>query len=56
MMTKKEKLEFDRLTRMLEAERERCEKAWEGYRESLYELVELRIKIERIESVLRGEE
>ena len=56
MMTKKEKLEFERLQRLLEAEKERSEKAWEGYRKALYELVDVRMKLERIEAVLRGEE
>ena len=55
-MTKKEKLELERLQRLLEAERERSEKAWAGYRDALYELVDLKMKLERIEKVLRGDE
>ena len=55
-MTKKEKLDFERLQGQLEAEKQRAEKAFEGYRNALYELVELKMKIERIERVLRGEE
>lgn len=55
-MTKKEKLEFERLSRLLEAERERAEKAWQGYRETLYENVDIKIKLESIERILRGEE
>lgn len=55
-MTKQEKLKFDRLERLLEVERERAEKAWTGYREALYELVDLKLKVERIESVLKGDE
>ena len=55
-MTKKEKLELERLQRLLEAERERSEKAWSGYRDALYELVDLKMKLERIEKVLRGDE
>ena len=52
-MTKKEKLELERLQRLLEAERERSEKAWSGYRDALYELVDIKMKLERIEKVLR---
>ena len=55
-MTKKEKLELERLHRLLAAERERAEKAWSGYRDALYELVDLKMKLERIEKVLRGDE
>ena len=55
-MTKKELLQMDTLRAQLAAERERCEKAMSAYRENLYELVDLRIKVERIENVLKGEE
>ena len=55
-MNKKEQLQFERLERMLEAEKERSEKAWSGYRDALYELVDLKIKIEQIEKVLNGNE
>ena len=55
-MTKKERLQFERLQRLLEAERQRAEKAWEGYREALYEKVDLRLKLEAIERALKGEE
>jgi hypothetical protein len=55
-MTKKEQLEFERLKRLLEVERERAEKAWSGYRETLYENVDLRIKLEAIEKAIKGEE
>ena len=55
-MTKKEKLEMERLRRLLDVERERAEKSWAAYREALYELVDLRLKIESIERVIRGEE
>ena len=55
-MNKQEQLKFERLERMLEAERERSEKAWSGYRDALYELVDLKIKIEQIEKVLNGNE
>lgn len=55
-MNKKEKLQFERLERLLEAERERAETAWEGYRGALYELVDLRLKLARIENALHGNE
>jgi hypothetical protein len=51
-MTKKEQMEFERLKRLLEAERERAEKAWNGYREVLYENVDIKLKLEAIEKVL----
>jgi hypothetical protein len=56
ILNKQEQLKFERLERMLEAERERSEKAWSGYRDALYELVDLKIKIEQIEKVLNGNE
>jgi hypothetical protein len=55
-LTKKEQLQFERLTRLLEAERERAEKAWAGYRAALYELVDLRMKLEAVERALHGHE
>lgn len=55
-MTKKERLQMERLERLLEAERERTEQAWENYRSALYELVDVKMKLERIEKVLRGED
>lgn len=54
-MTKKEKLEMERLHRLIEVERQRAEKAWDGYREALHELVDVKIKLERIQKVLSGE-
>ena len=55
-MTKKERMQMERLERLLEAERERTEQAWENYRSALYELVDVKMKLERIEKVLRGED
>jgi hypothetical protein len=55
-LNKQERLQFDRLSRLLEAERQRAEKAWEGYRNCLYELVDLKMKIEKIQRVMNGEE
>jgi len=55
-MTKKEQREIERLKRLLEVERERTEKAWQGYREALYENVDMKMKLEAIEKALRGRE
>jgi hypothetical protein len=55
-MNKKEQLQFDRLTQLLEFERARAEKAWVSYRDILYEVVDLKIKLQRIQKVLNGEE
>jgi hypothetical protein len=52
----KEKLQFERLERLLAAERERADKAWSGYREALYELVDVKMKLEAIEKVMRGDD
>jgi hypothetical protein len=56
LMTKKEQLKFERLERLLAAERERAESAWKGYREALYELVDLKMKLEAVEKALHGTE
>jgi hypothetical protein len=56
ILNKKEALEFERLKRLLEVERERAEKAWSSYRETLYELVDMKMKLERIEKILKNEE
>jgi hypothetical protein len=53
---RKHEREIERLTRMLEAERERAEKAWSGYREALYKQVDAEMRLEEIEKILRGEE
>lgn len=55
-MNKKEKLQMERLERLLAAERERANKAWDGYRDALYELVDLKMKMEAIEKIMKGEE
>jgi hypothetical protein len=39
----------------LEAEKERAEKAWEGYRKALYENVDINLRLEAVEKALRGE-
>jgi len=39
----------------LQAERDRADKAWDGYRSAAYELVELRLRQEAAEKALRGE-
>lgn len=39
----------------LAAEKQASDKAWRGYRAALYELVEIRIRLETVEKALRGE-
>jgi len=56
MMTKKEQLQMDTLRAQLAAEQGRSEKAMNAYRENLYELVECKIKLERIQRVMEGNE
>ena len=56
ILNKKEQLQFERLTHLLEVERIRAESAWSGYREALYELVDLRMKLDAIEKALYGNE
>ena len=55
-MNKKEQLKFERLERLLIVERERAESAWKGYRLALYELVDLKMKLEAVEKALHGNE
>jgi hypothetical protein len=55
-MNKKEQLQFERLERLLSAERERAESAWNGYRAALYEVVDLKMKLEAVERALHGTE
>lgn len=40
----------------LSAEKDFSKKVFEGYREALYELVELRLRLKEAENALRGEE
>ena len=56
VLNAKEKLQFERLERLLAAERERADKAWSGYRNALYELVDVKMKLEAIEKVMRGDD
>jgi hypothetical protein len=56
LMNKKEQLQFERLERLLAAERERAESAWNGYRVALYELVDLKMKLEAVQKALHGTE
>ncbi len=56
VLNAKEKLQFERLERLLAAERERADKAWSGHREALYELVDVKMKLEAIEKVMRGDD
>lgn len=55
-MTKKERLQMERLQRLLDAERERAQMLWGGYCEKMIEAVDLKIKIERIEKIIRGQD
>ncbi len=47
-----DKRKIERLERLLEAERLRAEKAWQGYRETLYELVDVKMKLEAIQKAM----
>lgn len=55
-MTKKERLQMERLERLLAAERERCEQVWAHHRTQMYELVDLKMKLEAIQRVINGTE
>ena len=48
-MSVKHARQIERLERLLAAERERAEKAWEGYRAALYENVEIKMRLEAVE-------
>jgi hypothetical protein len=54
VLNKKEQRQFERLERLLAAEKERSDKAWDAYRETLYELVEVKMKLEAVERALNG--
>ena len=47
--------QIERLERLLEAERERSEKAWDGYRKALYENVDLKMRFEAVQKAMNGE-
>lgn len=47
--------QIERLERLLEAERERSEKAWDGYRKALYENVDLKMRLEAVQKAINGE-
>lgn len=40
----------------LAAEKEANSKLWDGYRTALYELVDIRLKLESVERALQGDE
>jgi len=44
------------LEAQLEAEKERCERAWSGYRDALYELTAAKIKLEDVRKALNGDD
>jgi hypothetical protein len=52
VLNKKEQRQFERLERLLAAEKERSDKAWNAYRDTLYELVEVKMKLEAVERAL----
>ena len=54
VLNKKEQRQFERLERLLAAEKERSDKAWDAYRNTLYELVEIKMKLEAVERALNG--
>ena len=47
--------QIERLERLLEAERERSEKAWDGYHQALYENVDLKMRLEAVQKAINGE-
>ena len=47
--------QIERLERLLEAERERSKKAWDGYRQALYENVDLKMRFEAVQKAMNGE-
>jgi hypothetical protein len=51
-LNKKEQRQFERLERLLAAEKERSDKAWDAYRNTLYELVEIKMKLEAVERII----
>jgi hypothetical protein len=50
------KRRIERLEALLVAERLRADRAWDAYRSELNEAVDAKLKLKRIERVLRGEE
>lgn len=54
MTDQKTKRRIARLEQLLEAERERAEKGWGSYRDTLRELVDAKMKLRAIERVLQG--
>jgi hypothetical protein len=54
VLNKKEQRQFERLERLLAAEKERSDKAWDAYRSTLYELVEVKMKLEAVERIING--
>jgi hypothetical protein len=52
VLNQKEQRQFERLERLLAAEKERSDKAWDAYRDTLYELVEVKMKLEAVERII----
>ena len=44
-----------RLEALLEAEKQRADKAWDAYRSALYESVEAKMQLDEIRRVLEGD-
>ena len=51
-MNKSEKLKFEKLQRLLEAERQRAEVAWQAYKETLYQLADAQMQLDEIKKVM----
>jgi len=49
------KRRITQLEGQLAAEKEAAQRVWEGYRHALYELTELKIRLQEVEKALRGE-
>jgi hypothetical protein len=54
VLNQKEQRQFERLERLLAAEKERSDKAWDAYRNTLYELVDIQMKLEAVERIING--
>lgn len=49
------KRRISRLEALLEAEKQRADKAWDAYRSALYESVEAKMQLDEIRRVLEGD-
>lgn len=57
---KEQPAQLKRRIRVLEgqlaAEKEACAQVWNGYRNALYELVEIKVRLDEVQKALRGGE